>query len=142
MAIVGYARVARASEQNLLQQVKVLDAAGAQRIFTDNGVSGAIMQRPQLLACLDHLQPGDVLTVWKLDRLGRNTRQILEVIEALRERHVGFRSLTENLDTTGPAGAAMLAIMAAVQHPATPTPDGAPQAAPQTRHAPRAQTTP
>jgi DNA invertase Pin-like site-specific DNA recombinase len=57
--------------------------------------------------------PGDVLTVWKLDRLGRNTRHVLDVIENLRERGAGFRSLTEGLDTTGPMGTALLTIMAA-----------------------------
>lgn len=112
MAIIGYARVSTA-EQNLDLQVNALKEAGAQRIFSDHGVSGSTTERPKLTACLDHLRPGDVLTVWKLDRLGRNTRHVLEVIETLRERQVGFRSLTEGLDTTGPMGTAMLTIMAA-----------------------------
>ncbi|MGD9620630.1 MAG: recombinase family protein [Mycolicibacterium sp.] len=64
-------------------------------------------------ACLDHLREGDVLTVWKLDRLGRNTQHVLAVVEELTARGVGFRSLTEGLHTDGPMGTAMLTIMAA-----------------------------
>jgi DNA invertase Pin-like site-specific DNA recombinase len=66
-----------------------------------------------LSEALDRLETGDVLTVWKLDRLGRNTRHVLDVIEDIRERGSGFRSLTEGLDTTGPMGTAMLTIVAA-----------------------------
>ncbi len=69
--------------------------------------------RPQLDACLDHLREGDVLTVWKLDRLLRNTMHILETVQRLTERGVGFRSLTVGLTTEGPMGMAMLTIMAA-----------------------------
>lgn len=83
------------------------------RVFTDHGVSGSRTSRPQLDACLDHLRAGDVLTVWKLDRLGRNTRHVLEIIDTLTSRGIGFRSLTEGLTTDGPMGKAMLTIMAA-----------------------------
>jgi DNA invertase Pin-like site-specific DNA recombinase len=69
--------------------------------------------RPQLDACLDHLREGDVLTVWKLDCLLRNTMHILETVQRLTERGVGFRSLTVGLTTEGPMGMAMLTIMAA-----------------------------
>jgi DNA invertase Pin-like site-specific DNA recombinase len=62
---------------------------------------------------MERLEAGDVLTVWKLDRLERNMRHVLDVIETIRERGVGFRSLTEELDTSGPMGTAMLTIMAA-----------------------------
>jgi DNA invertase Pin-like site-specific DNA recombinase len=112
MAVIGYARVSTV-EQKLDLQVNALQEAGAQRIFTDHGLSGASTDRPQLAAAIDHLRAGDVLTVWKLDRLGRNTRHVLEVIDDLRARQIGFRSLTEGLDTTGPMGVAMLTIMAA-----------------------------
>jgi DNA invertase Pin-like site-specific DNA recombinase len=112
MAVIGYARVSTA-EQNLDLQENALKEAGAQRIFSDHGVSGSLAARPQLNAALDHLREGDVLTVWKLDRLGRNTRNVLDVVETLRAQNVGFRSLTEGLDTTGPMGTAMLTIMAA-----------------------------
>jgi len=112
MAAIGYARVST-TEQNLDLQLTALQAAGAARIFADNGVSGSTAERPQLSKAMERLEAGDVLTVWKLDRLGRNTRHVLDVIENLRERGVGFRSLTEGLDTTGPMGTAMLTIMAA-----------------------------
>lgn len=112
MAIIGYARVST-TDQNIDLQVNALKDAGAQRIFSDHGVSGSLAERPQLTAALDHLREGDVLTVWKLDRLGRNTQNVLTVIDDLRARSVGFRSLTEGLDTTGPMGTAMLTIMAA-----------------------------
>lgn len=112
MAIIGYARVST-TEQNLDLQLNALEAAGAARVFSDQGVSGSKTERPQLTAVLDHLRAGDTLTVWKLDRLGRNTRHVLEVVEELEARGVGFRSLTEAIDTTGPMGKAMLTIMAA-----------------------------
>jgi DNA invertase Pin-like site-specific DNA recombinase len=112
VAVIGYARVSTA-EQNLDLQLTALQDAGAARTFADNGVSGSTVERPQLAKALDRLEAGDVLTVWKLDRLGRNTRHVLDVIEKIRERGAGFRSLTEGLDTTGPMGTAMLTIMAA-----------------------------
>ena len=88
-------------------------AAGAARVFTDQGVSGSTACRPDLDACLDHLREGDVLTVWKLDRLGRNTQHVLAVVDELTSRGIGFRSITEGLHTDGPMGKAMLTIMAA-----------------------------
>ena len=112
MSVIGYARVSTADQTPQLQ-LDALEQAGAARIFTDHGVSGSTAVRPQLDACLDHLRDGDVLTVWKLDRLGRNTQHVLAVIEHLTARGVGFRSLTEGLHTDGPMGKAMLTIMAA-----------------------------
>ena len=112
MAVIGYARVST-TEQNLDLQLTALKSAGAARTFADNGVSGSTVERPQLSKALDRLETGDVLTVWKLDRLGRNTRHVLDPIEDIRKRGAGFRSLTEGLDTTGPMGTAMLTIMAA-----------------------------
>ncbi|AYE95824.1 invertase [Mycobacterium paragordonae] len=112
MAIIGYARVST-SDQNPKLQLDALKQAGAVRIFTDHGVSGAKASRPQLDACVDHLREGDVLTVWKLDRLGRNTQNVLNIVDDLMSRGIGFRSLTEGLHTDGPMGKAMLTIMAA-----------------------------
>lgn len=112
MAIIGYARVST-TEQDPQLQLDALNAEGAQRIFTDHGVSGSKTKRPELDACLDHLREGDVLTVWKLDRLGRNTVHVLQLIQELAERGIGFRSLTEGLATDGPMGKAMLTVMAA-----------------------------
>jgi DNA invertase Pin-like site-specific DNA recombinase len=112
MAVIGYARVST-TDQNPQLQLDALREAGAARIFTDHGVSGSTARRPELDACLDHLREDDVLTVWKLDRLGRNTQHVLAVVEELTSRGVGFRSLTEGLHTDGPMGKAMLTIMAA-----------------------------
>lgn len=112
LAIIGYARVSTADQTPHLQ-LDALQQAGAARIFTDHGVSGSTASRPQLDAALDHLREGDVLTVWKLDRLGRNTQHVLAIVEELTKRGIGFRSLTEGLHTDGPMGNAMLTIMAA-----------------------------
>jgi len=112
LAVIGYARVST-TDQNPQLQLDALQEFGAERIFTDHGVSGSTAGRPQLEACLDHLRKGDVLTVWKLDRLGRSTRHVLAVVDELTCRGIGFRSLTEGLHTDGPMGKAMLTIMAA-----------------------------
>jgi DNA invertase Pin-like site-specific DNA recombinase len=112
LAGIGYARVS-GIEQNPQLQLDALNEAGVARIFIDHGFSGAKVSRPQLDACLDHLRDGDVLTVWKLDRLGRNTQHVLTVVDELTSRGIGFRSLTEGLHTEGPMGKAMLTIMAA-----------------------------
>ena len=112
MAIIGYARVSPIDQTPQLQ-LDALQASGAAHVFTDHGVSGSKANRPQLDAALDHLREGDVLTVWKLDRLGRNTQHVLAVIEDLTSRGIGFRSLTEGVHTDGPMGKAMLTIMAA-----------------------------
>jgi DNA invertase Pin-like site-specific DNA recombinase len=112
MAVIGYARVSTA-DQSMALQLDALRDAGVERVFRDQGVSGSISERPGFDACLDHLREGDVLTVWKLDRLGRNTQHVLAVVEELNSRGIGFRSLTEGLHTDGPMGKAMLTIMAA-----------------------------
>jgi DNA invertase Pin-like site-specific DNA recombinase len=112
MAIIGYARVSTA-DQNIALQLDALREAGVDRVFRDQGVSGSTSVRPGLDACLDHLLEGDVLTVWKLDRLGRNTQHVLSVVDGLMSRGVGFRSITEGLHTDGAMGKAMLTIMAA-----------------------------
>jgi DNA invertase Pin-like site-specific DNA recombinase len=112
MAIIGYARVSTI-DQNPQLQLDALHNAGAIRIFTDHGVSGSTARRPELDACLDNLREDDVLTVWKLDRLGRNTQHVLAVVEQLTAGGIGFRSITEGLHTDGPMGKAMLTIMAA-----------------------------
>jgi DNA invertase Pin-like site-specific DNA recombinase len=101
------------ADQNPQLQLDALYDGGATRVYTDHGVSGSTTCRPQLDACLDHLRTGDVLTVWKLDRLGRNTQHVLAVVDQLTSRGIGFRSITEGLHTDGAMGKAMLIIMAA-----------------------------
>ncbi|GAA2790540.1 recombinase family protein [Mycolicibacterium pallens] len=112
MAVIGYARVSTA-DQNMALQLDALKDVGVERVFRDQGVSGSTSDRPGLDACLDHLREGDVLTVWKLDRLGRNTQHVLTVVDQLTSRGIGFRSITEGLHTEGAMGKAMLTIMAA-----------------------------
>jgi DNA invertase Pin-like site-specific DNA recombinase len=100
--IIGYARVST-RDQNLDLQRDALAQAGAERVFTDEA-SGARDDRPGLTDALSHLRSGDVLIVWRLDRLGRTMRGLIDFTGALRERGVEFRSLTEGIDTTTPAG--------------------------------------
>jgi DNA invertase Pin-like site-specific DNA recombinase len=98
---LGYARVSTA-EQHLDLQVDALTAAGCYRVFTDkaSGAVGALAARPELDRVLDQLRPSDTLVVWKLDRLGRSLRHLVDTITALADRGVGFRSLQEQVDTT------------------------------------------
>jgi DNA invertase Pin-like site-specific DNA recombinase len=102
--LVGYARVST-NEQNLALQLDALHEHGCTRVFRDVG-SGSLKHRPQLEAVLDYLRPGqdDVLVVWRLDRLGRGLRHLIDLVEQLHDREINFRSLTEQLDTTTPAG--------------------------------------
>lgn len=112
MARLGYARVSTI-EQTADLQIHALKDAGCLEVYTDHGVSGTTATRPQLNRLLDHARPGDVLVVWKLDRLGRNTRQLLDLIDHLDSRGIHFRSLTEGIATNGPMGKAMLTVMSA-----------------------------
>jgi DNA invertase Pin-like site-specific DNA recombinase len=89
MANIGYARVSTA-DQNMALQLDALREAGVDRVFRDQGVSGSTSERPGLNLCLNHLREGDVLTVWKLDRLGRITRHILAVVDELTSRGIGW----------------------------------------------------
>ena len=102
MALIGYARVSTA-EQDTALQTDALNKAGCERIFEDTA-SGAKADRPGLADALDWLREGDVLVVWRLDRLGRSLPHLIETVGALEARGVGFRSLTEAIDTTTPGG--------------------------------------
>lgn len=110
---IGYARVST-EEQNLDLQIQALEAAGCARIFKDHGISGAARERPGLSRVLATAKRGDVLVVWKLDRLGRSLPHLVEVIDALRQIGVGFRSLQEQIDTTSAGGRFYLHILAAL----------------------------
>ncbi len=91
------------TEQNVDLQVDELTAAGCWRVWTDHA-SGTLERRPELDEVLDRLAPGDTLVVWRLDRLGRSLRHLIDTVNALDERQVGFRSLRESIDTTTPGG--------------------------------------
>jgi DNA invertase Pin-like site-specific DNA recombinase len=110
---IGYARVST-EEQNLDLQVQALEAAGCARIFKDRGLSGAARERPGLANVLAAAETGDVLVVWKLDRLGRSLPHLVEVIDSLRAVGVGFRSVQEQIDTTSAGGRFYLHILAAL----------------------------
>jgi DNA invertase Pin-like site-specific DNA recombinase len=110
---IGYARVST-EEQNLDLQLKALRAAGCARIFEDSGVSGAAAIRPGLRKTFKALRRGDVLVVWRLDRLGRSVIHLLESVRTLQEREIGFHSLQEQIDTTSAAGRFYLHMLAAL----------------------------
>ncbi len=95
---LGYARVSTL-EQDPGSQLAALDEAGCQEVFTDHA-SGLLTERPELTRLLGQLRKGDELVVWRLDRLGRSTSHLFHLIAELGERGVGFRSLTEAIDTT------------------------------------------
>jgi DNA invertase Pin-like site-specific DNA recombinase len=99
---VGYARVSTI-DQNPELQLDALRGAGCTKIFLEK-VSSAKEVRPQLAAALDYLRPGDTLIVWKLDRLARSMKQLIETVDLLKTQGIGFRSLTEAIDTTSAAG--------------------------------------
>lgn len=100
--LVGYARVST-QDQNPSLQTDALQAAGCERVFTEKA-SGAQRDRPELTAAISYMRPGDTLVVWKLDRLARSMKQLIETVEGLEDRGIGFRSLTEAIDTTTPGG--------------------------------------
>ncbi|MFW9595320.1 MAG: recombinase family protein [Macromonas sp.] len=102
MALIGYARVSTADQDTALQ-TDALHGAGCEKIFEDTA-SGTKAERPGLAAALAYLRDGDVLVVWRLDRLGRSLPHLIEVVDGLQARGVGFRSLTEDMDTTTPGG--------------------------------------
>jgi len=100
--LIGYARVSTV-DQNLALQRDALTEAGCQKIFTEQ-MSGAVADRPALPDALEFARSGDTLIAWKLDRLARSMKQLIETVENLRLRGIGFRSLTEALDTTTAQG--------------------------------------
>lgn len=110
--IIGYARVST-DDQNLDAQTDALTAAGAERIFADK-ISGSSRKRPELDRMLDQLRDGDVIVVTKYDRLARSLRDLLDIVEAIKERGGGFRSLAEDIDTTTPAGRLVFHVFASI----------------------------
>jgi DNA invertase Pin-like site-specific DNA recombinase len=110
--MIGYARVST-SDQNLDLQLDALTKAGCERIFEEHA-SGARDDRPQLAAALSHARAGDTLVVYKLDRLGRSIRSLIDFTNGLRERKVEFRSVSDGIDTSTPAGRFYFHILAAL----------------------------
>jgi DNA invertase Pin-like site-specific DNA recombinase len=112
MALIGYARVSTA-EQNLGLQRDALESAGCETVFEDRA-SGAKTDRPGLVAAFAHLRRGDALVVWKLDRLGRSMAHLIDTVRQLEAKGIGFRSLTEGVDTTTPGGTLVFHIFGAL----------------------------
>ncbi len=110
--LIGYARISTA-DQNPDLQTDALRAAGCDQIFTDKA-SGAHADREGLAGALSHCRPGDSLVVWKLDRLGRTVRQLVEFVEDLSGRGIEFRSLSDSIDTGTTAGRFFFHVMAAL----------------------------
>lgn len=102
---IGYCRVST-DDQNPDLQLAALKRAGCRKIFTDKA-TGAHVKRPELTKCLKALKAGDVLVVWKLDRLGRSLRDLIGLLDDLKTHSVAFRSVTESIDTATPTGRAM-----------------------------------
>jgi DNA invertase Pin-like site-specific DNA recombinase len=100
--LIGYARVST-QEQNLDLQKDALEGVGCERIYSDQ-VSGSTERQQELETALETLRKGDTLIVWRLDRLGRSLKHLIERIGELEERGVGFKSLQENIDTTSSSG--------------------------------------
>ena len=105
--LVGYARVSKGEEQSNAGQHAALKRAGCRRVF-EEAASGGRWDRPVLQAMLRQLRDGDVVVVWKLDRLSRSLTDLLPILERIEAAGAGLRSLTERIDTTTPAGRMMM----------------------------------
>src|SRR5690348_14061363 len=94
----GYARVSKLNDQETLTQIRALKTAGAKKIFEEKA-SGGRWDRPELQRMLDQLREGDIVIVWKLDRLSRSLKDLLHIMERIQNAGAGFRSITEAIDT-------------------------------------------
>jgi DNA invertase Pin-like site-specific DNA recombinase len=114
--LIGYIRVSSDSDRQTtdLQRDALLDAGVDLRHLFEDHISGAKDDRPGLIKAMEFVQPGDVLIVWKLDRLGRSLSHLLEIIKTLRSNQVEFRSLTEGMDTTTPSGELLFHVFGAL----------------------------
>ncbi|MFB4375963.1 recombinase family protein [Agrobacterium sp. CR_3] len=113
MTRIGYARVSTV-DQHLDLQRNALRLAGCNRIFEDHGVSGSNEQRGGLSSMLKALRRGDILVVWRLDRLGRSIIHLISMVDSLKRRGIGFVSLTESIDTSSAGGQLIFHILAAL----------------------------
>lgn len=110
--IIGYARVSTQDQHSELQ-MDTLKEVGCEQIFEEK-FTGKLKERPQLSQCLSTLRAGDTLVVWKMDRLARSLKDLVEIIEDLQQRKIGFRSLTEAIDTTSAGGKLIFHIFGAL----------------------------
>ena len=110
--LIGYARVSKGDEQTTGPQLRALRDASVERVYEERA-SGGRWDRPRLHEMIEHLRPGDVVVVWKLDRLSRSLKDLLHILEKVEAAGAGFRSLTEAIDTTTPAGRMMMQMVGA-----------------------------
>jgi len=110
--LLGYARVST-TDQDAALQVDALQAVGCFKVFVDTG-SGSLDERPELQRLREQLRPDDTVVVWRLGRLGRSIRHLIDTMTELNDQGVGFRSLTENIDTTTPGGRLVFHLFAAL----------------------------
>lgn len=113
MSLLGYARVSTA-DQSLRLQTDALKEAGCSRIFSDHNASGTRADRPALLELLDYARAGDVVVVWRLDRLARSVRDLISLVDTLDAADVDLRSLKEHLDTGSPGGRLIFHVFASL----------------------------
>ena len=109
---IGYARVST-EDQHLELQIEALEKSGCEQIFTDK-ISGTRASRPGLDDALSHVRKGDTLSVWKLDRLGRSVKGLVDLVAELEQRHVHFISVTDGIDTKTPSGRFFFHVMASL----------------------------
>lgn len=110
--LVGYARVST-GDQNLDLQQDALKSAGCTQLFSDR-ITGAVQVKEGLASALGYIRPGDTLVVWKLDRLGRTVKGLIELVEQLKANGIEFKSLTDSIDTSTSAGRFFFHVMAAM----------------------------
>lgn len=108
--LFGYARVSEGEDQSTAVQRRLLREAGAEKVY-EEAMSGGRWDRPELSRLLDQLRPGDVVMVWKLDRLSRSLKDLLHLLERIEVAGAGFRSLTESIDTTTAAGRMLMQML-------------------------------
>src|SRR4051812_24479703 len=126
--LIGYARVST-TDQTLDLQLDALTNAGCTKTFTDT-VSGGTAERPGLAEAFSHLRNGDTLVVWRLDRLGRSLTHLIETVRKLHSQGIGFKSLTEQIDTTTSGGELPFHIFAAPARLESDTVHGPPPTGP------------
>ena len=110
MTRIGYARVST-QDQSLELQIDALEKEGCEKIFTEK-MSGRISDRPEFQNCMDYLRKDDTLVVFKLDRLGRTTKQLIDLVEVLDERDIHFHSISDHIDTSSAQGKFFFTVMA------------------------------
>lgn len=110
---IGYTRVST-NDQNLDLQTDALKAAGCKKIFSDQGVSGAKAERPGLDKALEQIRKKDTLVIWRLDRLGRSLRDLLSIVERLKERGANFASIQDGFDTSTASGKMVFSVIGAM----------------------------